>query len=581
MKSQSFLIISFLIGVNIPATYSREYSEISETWLQRLDSTVAQRETYNGIKREKLNQMQTLGKGLHELSDLYVHNTKIYEECFTFDSELAMSVVDMNLQIARQLNDENGIHEWQINRSFILASTGQLLEASKAIDGLSLNRQNRKIKLQYYAQQEYLYSHLAQYSWAKWMKEDYQHTTWAYTDSIYAIMEPTDDNYLWWQSWRDYSKGNFDQAISRLQPMVDTLQLQTRRDAMLAYCLGRLYEGKGDMDHYLQYMCRSAIADLRSANKDIASLEEMASVLYEISKKESRSHSYFSSNDKSAQDLARAYTYINVCLETTKEYNNLVRTVSIARVMDDILSSYQERDSIQRKRQQWITWILAFFFMLVTCGIVMMIRQRKRLNQNRSMLQEANERLKRMNEELAAQRKALTDANSALTDANRSLNESNYVKEQYIGNVFTLCSNYISKMDEYRKNINRKCKVKLYEEILLMTDKQTLVQDELKEFYQNFDAIFLHIYPNFIEDFNKLLLPEERIEPRKGELLNTDLRIYALVRLGISDSVKIADFLHCSPQTVYNNRLKIRNKALVPKDDFAEYVRNLGRAELS
>ena len=144
--------------------------------------------------------------------------------------------------------------------------------------------------------------------------------------------------------------------------------------------------------------------------------------------------------------------------------------------------------------------------------------------------------------------------------------------------MFAICSNYISKLEEYRKDINRKAKAKMLPEILAMTEKQTMVQDELKEFYQNFDAIFLHLYPNFINDFNNLLAPEERIEPRKGELLNTDLRIYALVRLGITDSVKISEFLHCSPQTVYNNRLKVRNKAIVPKEHFVEAIRNLGCA---
>lgn len=112
-----------------------------------------------------------------------------------------------------------------------------------------------------------------------------------------------------------------------------------------------------------------------------------------------------------------------------------------------------------------------------------------------------------------------------------------------------------------------------------MTDSSTLAANELKEFYSNFDAIFLHIYPDFVSDFNALLQPDKQIIPKEGELLNTELRIYALVRLGISDSVKIAEFLHCSPQTVYNNRLKTRSKAIVPKEHFADIVKSLGKIE--
>ena len=102
------------------------------------------------------------------------------------------------------------------------------------------------------------------------------------------------------------------------------------------------------------------------------------------------------------------------------------------------------------------------------------------------------------------------------------------------------------------------------------------MKDELKEFYRSFDTVFLHIYPDFVNDFNSLLQEDKRITLKEGELLNTELRIYALIRLGITDSIKIAEFQHCSPQTIYNNRFKVRNKAIVDKKDFAETVRRLG-----
>ncbi len=585
MKSSHILISLIVIFTWANNCLSQPYNAESEQWLQRLDDVVAQREQINGTKQQQLQQLQTLQHGMGNVEELYQLNRRIYDECFTFDSELAMSLVDANLQIAQQRNDLDGVGEWMIQRSFILASTGQLLEASKTLDNLSLLPTDHKLRLAYYGQQEYLYSHLAQYSWSEQLKEQYQLTAWAYTDSIYQIMQPSDDNYLWWTSWRQFSVGEIDDAIASLRPVVDTLAIDTRRDAMLAYCLARLYQEKGDRDLYIQYMARSAIADLRAANQDIASLEELSKVLYDIAIEEgTSSDSFWGGSDQSGRDLSRAYTYINVCLETSRIYNNLVRTVSIARVMDDILVSYRQRDAQQRRRQQVFTGVLSALFVLLLALFVQLWRQKQRLGQQRTELQEVNE-------DLSKHRQALTQANADLVEANcrlqaamdqqaevnRELQESNYVKEEYVGYVFALCSNYISKMDEYRKNINRKAKVRLYDEILQMTEKSTLVQDELKEFYQNFDAIFLHIYPDFINDFNALLQPEERIEPRKGELLNTDLRIYALVRLGITDSVKIAEFLHCSPQTVYNNRLKIRNRAIVPKEHFADFVRQLGR----
>ncbi len=166
-----------------------------------------------------------------------------------------------------------------------------------------------------------------------------------------------------------------------------------------------------------------------------------------------------------------------------------------------------------------------------------------------------------------------------MKSTNNQLLEANYVKEEYIGYVFSICSSYISKLEEYRKNVNRKLKTGQVEELKSWSASTSIVQSELKEFYHSFDAIFLHVYPDFVDDFNALLRPEERVVLKEGELLNTELRIYALVRLGINDSVKIAEFLHCSPQTVYNNRLRTRNKAVIPKENFAEVVRSLGKMQ--
>jgi transcriptional regulator len=173
----------------------------------------------------------------------------------------------------------------------------------------------------------------------------------------------------------------------------------------------------------------------------------------------------------------------------------------------------------------------------------------------------------------------LSEVNEKLKVINNQLLESNYVKEEYIGYVFSICSNYITKLEEYRKNISRKLKAGQIDDIKSLTSNITMVQSELKEFYHSFDAIFLHVYPDFVKDFNSLLRPEEKIMLKEGELLNTELRIYALVRLGINDSMKIAEFLHCSPQTVYNNRLKTRNKAIIPKEEFTEMVRSLGKMQ--
>lgn len=568
MKRYFHIVILCFAAISTTLTAKSSFSAETESWLKRLDEVVARREQINAAKRAQLDEMRMQGSRITSTEELYQHNCQIYDACFTFDSELAMEVVDANLTLARQSNDTARIILWTINRSFILSSTGLLLEASKALEGIHSQQLSHDLQLRYYDQMQYMYQHMSQYSWDKQLKEEYDDTQRLYSDSIYQILLPSDPDFLWFRAWPDmYVPEKAEEIELLLTDYVKQAELNTRIAAKHCYATARLYELHHDYDHYIQYMCRSGIADLQSANQDIASLEELAAVLYQNG------------------DLARAHDYINVCLETARIYNNLVRTVSIAPVMDQILLSYQERDENQRRGLYYALGGISVALVLLIFVLIQLRRQHEKVDSQREKLRESNHLLSHNQEELAATNKSLKEINQRLEEsiaqlatANASLKEADLVKEEYIGYVFSLCSNYISKMDEYRKNINRKVKVKQYDEILKLTDKSTLVQDELKEFYQNFDSLFLRIYPNFIDDFNKLLQEEERIEPRKnGELLNTDLRIYALIRLGISDSVKIAEFLHCSPQTVYNNRLKIRNKTNLSKDDFLVELQKLGR----
>ena len=559
------LLLSIMLALVVASATARGGSA-SEQYLQVLDSVVLKRNVYTELKRERVNRMLNLGKNITAEADVYLHNSQVYDECFTFDCEVAMDVVRQNLEIAERRNDKEAVNEWKIKESFLLASTGQFLEAVAAVEGINAQELSHKQQLDYYDQMQYLYSHMSQYSWGEGLKELYSSLNLAYNDSIYAIILPTDADFIWFKGWQDLAHDNAQESITPLKAEVDKLPLDSRHDAMLSYVLARLYESIGDRENYVKYMASSAKSDICSANLDIASLEELAILLYDEG------------------DLDRAYKYITVCMETARLYNNQARMVSVARVMDSVFSTYQERDRVQRQRLNWLLWGLTLAVILLLMVIALDVRHRRRLTRSRAELQQVNAELERHRADLAAANQQLTEANVKLqeamtqqADANEQLSESNAVKEEYISYLFSMCSNYISKIDDFRKNINRKAKVKQWDEVLQMTDKGNVVQDELKEFYHNFDAIFLNLYPDFVAQFNALLSPEEQIVPKKGELLNTDLRIYALVRLGINDSTKIAEFLHCSPQTVYNNRLKIRSRALVDKEDFVHVVQQLGR----
>jgi hypothetical protein len=166
--------------------------------------------------------------------------------------------------------------------------------------------------------------------------------------------------------------------------------------------------------------------------------------------------------------------------------------------------------------------------------------------------------------------------NNELNEANSKLNESNKVKEHYIGNFLTICSTYIDKLDNYRKMVGKHLQNREYAELTNKIKSLELIEDETREFYDNFDTIFLHIFPDFVERMNELLVESEQFELKNGEHLNTELRIFALIRLGITDSNQIATLLRYSIRTIYNYRAKIRNSAKVPREEFEEQIMKIG-----
>ena len=150
------------------------------------------------------------------------------------------------------------------------------------------------------------------------------------------------------------------------------------------------------------------------------------------------------------------------------------------------------------------------------------------------------------------------------------------MKEEYIGRFLRLCSMYIDQMDSLRKRVNKLMKNRQFEELSKITRPQEFRDKELEELYVNFDSAFLHLFPNFVNDFNALLRPEERIEQPDDGRLPTAVRIFALIRLGIDDSGKIAEFLHYSVNTIYNYRARVKNGALRDRENFEKHVKEIG-----
>ena len=568
MKSGLFiLIVCLLFPAYVCADTSKHALEENRKLLHSLDSLLEQQDLFVRVKEERIKQLKMQYSRVKDVKELYAMNRMVYLEYRVYDADSALHYINKNIQLAQQTNNRTWEVVSLLEQSFVLTSSGLLTEALKAVSDIQPEELPQNLRSEYFGRLCTLYSRLRDYSSENsQLSEHYNNLQKAFRDSVYLTATPDELRYWNCRAWLYLGTPEIEPVKQAFEENKQTLSNDSRKYSIATYNLSAIYRSENNESKYLENLILSAMADIRSVNGDIGSLQEIAEYLFKHG------------------EIDRAYNYILYCALKAMLFHILVRIVKMSHLQDQIYKAYQEQSRTQQKRLQASLIAVSFLF-LVLIGAFLFIRKQMR------RLKEANLKLDSTNQKLSVNMDALStahqrleevnmqlkDLNTQLQEVNDQLRESNYVKEEYIGYVFNICSTYISKLEEFRKNINRKLKVGQIEDVKAITDSSATASNELKEFYQNFDTIFLHLYPDFVGDFNALLLPEERIELKEGELLNTELRIHALIRLGITDSVKIADFLHCSAQTVYNNRLRTRNKSIIPKEDFINAVKKLGK----
>ena len=568
MKSGLFiLIVCLLFPTYVCADTSKHALEENRKLLHSLDSLLEQQDLFVRVKEERIKQLKMQYSRVKDVKELYAMNRMVYLEYRVYDADSALHYINKNIQLAQQTDNRTWEVVSLLEQSFVLTSSGLLTEALKAVSDIRPEELPQNLRSEYFGRLCTLYSRLRDYSSENsQLSEHYNNLQKAFRDSVYLTATPDELRYWNCRAWLYLGTPEIEPVKQAFEENKQTLSNDSRKYSIATYNLSAIYRSENNESKYLENLILSAMADIRSVNGDIGSLQEIAEYLFKHG------------------EIDRAYNYILYCSQKAMLFHNRVRIVKMSHLQNQIYKAYQEQSRTQQKRLQASLIAVSFLF-LVLIGAFLFIRKQMR------RLKEANLKLDSTNQKLSVNMDALStahqrleevnmqlkDLNTQLQEVNDQLRESNYVKEEYIGYVFNICSTYISKLEEFRKNINRKLKVGQIEDVKAMTDSSATASNELKEFYQNFDTIFLHLYPDFVGDFNALLLPEERIELKEGELLNTELRIHALIRLGITDSVKIADFLHCSAQTVYNNRLRTRNKSIIPKEDFINAVKKLGK----
>lgn len=524
--------------------------ESLDSLLNVLDKTIKEADTYVQIKENKLHELKKEARKTPPFSvERYHLNNDIYLEYKAYSSDSALHYLNENMLLARQLNDKERELKIQLELSYLLSSIGMYMEAADILN--SIDRQTLPSSLlgHYYTCYEHVYSEAgAAQPRYKMFASRYAKLSHAYRDSMQVTLDPSSATYLWLRGTQLREAGKYDEALEFSDRRLAESSFGTPQYALVAYQRFRLFESMGKKDEHLYYLVLSAISDVRSAIKEQSSLMVLAQEL------------------NSKGDLKRAYDYINFSWEISQFYKTRLRSWMNITPLSMINGNYQ--DIIKQQNRELLIYItcVALLALLLVIALIYIYRQMKALSIAKKGLQEVNERLFSLNEELE-------EVNRHLRSTNLELSESNLIKEAYIARFFKLCSVYVDRLQAYRKLVNKKLQRGQVAELLKMTHlSNDIVTVEVQELYANFDSAFLHLFPNFVESLNALLLPEEQIVLKPDELLNTELRIFALIRLGIKDSSQIAELLHYSVNTIYNYRSRVKTKARVSRDDFEDLV---------
>ena len=488
-----------------------------------LDEAIEAHRHYVAVREGRIARLkrQLLDADTANLS-FFRWNGEIYKEYKAYICDSAIHYLRVNLDWAERYGQRNAALETRLELAHLMASAGMYEEAAELL------RQTDKASLPSHLMPDYynachkLYTELSFYTLDDSFKKHYQALATHYDDSLMQVLLPSSPLYLERRETREAAAGHPDEALSINDTRLAHAKPNTPEYALVTYQRSLLYRRLGNREEEKRYLALSALTDIRLSITDHASLWNLAELLYEEG------------------DMEHAYRYIRFSWDETNRYNARSRSLQTAGILSLIDLTYQAMREKQNDRLRLYLWLISALIVLLVVAVGFIYRQMQRLSAARNKLEHANEQLQL----------------------------SNNIKEEYVGRFMNLCSVYINRLDTYRRMVNKKISAGQMEELLKMVRSREVLDTGLKELYDNFDTAFLHLFPDFVDKFNDLLQPEERIVLRKGELLNTELRIFALIRLGIDDSSQIAEFLRYSVNTIYNYRAKVKNKARISREDF-------------
>ncbi|MBR0499810.1 MAG: hypothetical protein IJJ72_02305 [Bacteroidales bacterium] len=511
--------------------------------LNELDGYVSARDVYVARKLDQMDALRKLAQSTEDPRMRFETEMNIASEYFSFSFDSTQKYLKHCQELALDpLKDRDRYNLASIKLGHLYAKAGSYMEAYnllyQQIDTASLTVPLRT---------EYLfalYDFSMDLAGNSGMVEQLNIADAAsFRPALYFLLPR--DSKSWRTVLRDdlLSQERYAEADSVGHLLLAGTRPEEHAYAIYAFYLSDIADRMGRSDDRMYWLVKSAESDIINAVKDYASLTMVAQNIL-------------------STDVDRSFRYLRIAQEDALFYNAKLRPWQISRSMIQVQDAYSSRQERMQKFTDGAAIGLAVLVLALSVVSWFYVVRSRKLSQMRKKLEESNARL--------------TAANETLNGLNKQISNADQVKESFIVSFLESFSGQIHMFrseDNRLRNLLKKGRTDLLLKDISRSDRSEKAREE---FYNTFDTTFLAMYPDFVEQFNSLLKEDARINPPKGRL-TTELRIFALIRLGVDDSKRIATMLDYSLSTIYNYKVSVKNNAAVDRDSFEERVKMIGK----
>ena len=515
------------------ATATSSMADTNGELIQRIDSIIDNITQIYGKKQARIDFYKSMAHKSQKPETLLSAYDKLYDEYFVFQFDSAMVYADKAITLADRIGDKFHHDKCRIEKASLLGVGGLYGEAVALLDEIDSTHLDNELRFDYTIAYYFIYTYWADYCHDYYYSPRYHERANNYLKQAVTMLRPTDSYYnFFWGEYYIYVERNDKRALEHYFKTLSTAPVESRWYAMASYAIANNYSANNNNNKYEEYMLRACISDLLNCTRENLAMQDLAMYLFK----------------KGDDNILLAERYINFAMDDAKNYNNRLRIIEISQKLPVIVSTYREKLSSQNNTMRFALFGVSILFAFVVVLLYFYSRQKRLLARHRHELSESNNLLSSLNDKLNTLNSRLLDTNSR--------------RERLAKLYIDLCAKYIDRLSKFETLVKRKIKVGQVNDLLNTASSSRLSEEDAATFMNSFDTAFLDLYPSFVDEFNALLRTDEQIVPPHKGRLTTELRIYALIRLGVKESSEIAALLFYTPRTIYNYRSAIKSRAI-------------------